>query len=1338
MDSRFIWSCLFSLVVLVVSVPRLAVALEPPNHVDGYDPADTQGPMVEPGQPLVTPPPIRDASTPRSAPVETPSPTPSPSPTNSTTVANTMEANATVATTKPNSTMTASSMTATSVTRRLTPSLTVPNATGTVSKTSRSTASGTPSADTPLSGIPASTDKSTVAPTAPIQQGTTNENNTGPVDLYSTPPLWTWWDSTTKAATGTRTPTARATILTTRLRTTHRQTTPYPRKTTSFPWTTSQVSPQTTRPTTVVTQPKATTTQALPNKNRTSGTVSTTTTMAMPTTPTTIPWHWPFPTTTQTTTLVTTASQVSTGQSTEPGNTPSKEHPVRTPTLYPITTLAPPVANASYKLPTYLQLRLSTTWPRFCKGSANVQESLADFARQVLGQSPYDRVEVPYLNVRDHCREATVNRFKKTLLVEVTPVDFFVTVNGSYYENVTQKVGAELVLDHSMLQEDISYQIISAHVLVINKAATPAPPNDGSSQGAVIGATLTVCALVFGVILSLIGMKVYRVRKSHAGITDRYYFDGKQLQDALSESHQMAGVSPLGRATGGGGHPAPSYREYILASINKGLVLDDEDMTVEVDAVEALPSHTLTSNALAKFYSYREAIAEEFENLPGHQLIASSDIKKRIAVPVTSKPRSPVVQSPERTRVPIPPTSPTSPSIPSKPADLFLDASFIRGYDSSHCSYIGATVSGGDSSTAFWRTVWEQQSRTIVCLCSPYELGKVCPQYWPTKEGGPGTQLYGNILVTLKGGASGEHYFTSTLLIRNVEKSLCRPVTHYWFSNWLDSEIPSSPQALMSMLLQVHNTHQESYGPVVVHCSDGVGRTGLVIATDINMQRLEESHTVDIPHTVSSIRQDRGQAILNIDQYAFIYRTLYEFSKFLSSSGTKETSDTESVVFDNPDDSVSDTGNEDLSSQGTNSSRTSSYLGDLSSSVKRRLALKFPSLGISPPTPLSPISSRISTGEFVVINSPNSTNLDMSVVSGLSGSEKGDRNSSASSHHSPFDQTSFCTQNDVFAISHNDSARLVPKGSGRHFTVGQRPLKRETSVVSARPVSAFCRGSRAMSSIEGSKAYEEWSPPFGNPGQSNLPQSLSSPKTDLRVEELSKSNRERSATCESGRFSDSLASTNPFKFEESHHELCASQPNALVVQHAREPSYPTDMNPFGSSQTVTQLDSPFTSYPPSSSVPSALYDPSENHSHSRQNSNPFPSEPSSSNPDSQYPKEINPFEAPSETGDAFAQSSESGSSLNSAFAFVSYPDTAGNFERQGTYPKGINPFDESGSLQRIPLPSSQRGASNALRLAPVPRKQNKAKSGRTEGQASSDGQNPFDYDWMDSAEESFT
>nr|XP_054756457.1 uncharacterized protein LOC129262373 [Lytechinus pictus] len=1311
MESR-VWICLFCL-TLVSTVPRLVETVDPPNHVDhGHDQMDSQGHMMEPGQPLVTPPP-RVATTRRAATVKTSSPTLSSS--NFTMEANTTVANSTLATTTSNITMAA-----TSVTRRLTRSSTVSNSTGTVSSTIRmSSARALPSAETP-----ASPDKSTV--TVPEHQETTDENSTTPVELHSTHPQWTWWDYTTEAVTGTKTPTTRAATLTTKQQTAQMLTTPYPQSTTNAPQTTSRVPVQTTRPTPVQTQPRATTTYALPITSETLPTTMPTTVRS--TIASTIPWHWPFPATTKATTLMSSTSQVS-RLSTLPGNTPSEEHPVKTPTLYPITTLAPPVANASYKLPTYLQLRLSTTWQRFCPGSDNVQLSLSNFARQVLGQSPYDKVEVPYLNVRDHCREARVNRLKRTLLLVVIPIDFFVTVNSSYYENATRKVGAELIYDHSMVQDDIPYQIISAHMLVINKPVTPAPPSDGSSQGAVIGATLTVCALVFGVILSLVGMKVYRVRKSHASISDRYYFDGKQLQDALSESHQMAGVSPHGRATGGGAHPTPSYREYILASINKGLVMDDEDSAVELDAVEALPSHTLTSSALAKFYSYREAISEEFENLPGHHLIAS-DTKKKMPVPMTSRPRSPVIHSPARTRVPLPPTSPTSPSNPgTKPSDFVLDASFIRGYDSSHCSYIGARVSGTDSSTAFWKTVWEQQSRTIVCLCSPYELGKVCPQYWPTKEGGPGTQLYGNILVTLKGGASGEHYFTSSLLIRNVEKSLCRPVTHYWFSNWLDGEIPGSPQALMSMLLQVHNTHQESYGPVIVHCSDGVGRTGLVIATDINMQRLEENHTIDIPHTVSTIRQDRGQAILNVDQYAFIYKTLYEFSKFLNSPGALETSDTESVVLENPDDSVSDTCNEDLSSQGTDSSRASSFLGDLSSSVKRRLALKFPSLGISLPRQLTPTSSRISTGEFVVINSPNSTNLDMSVVSGLSESDKGDRNSSVSSHHSPFDQTSFCTQNDVFAISHNDSTRLVPKGSGRHFTVGQRPLKKESSIATPRPVSAFCRGSRALSTSEGSKVYEDWNPQFGQSGQSNLPQSLSSPKPDLRVAELSKGNRKRSATCESGSFSESLASTNPFKFEESPHELSS--------HHIRQTSYPADMNPFGSSQILTQSDSPFVSCPSSVSIPSTThYDTSESHSNSHLTTNPFPSDASSSNPDSQYPKDNNPFESPSESEDAFFHSAESGSSGNRAFVFTSQPDTLGHFEQQGTYPKGMNPFDESGSLQ---LPCSQRGSANVLRLSPVPSKPNKSNHGvTTQPTAASRGQNPFDDDWMDSAEESFT
>ena len=69
-------------------------------------------------------------------------------------------------------------------------------------------------------------------------------------------------------------------------------------------------------------------------------------------------------------------------------------------------------------------------------------------------------------------------------------------------------------------------------------------------------------------------MKLYR--KSRSVGMDRYYFDGKQLQDMLSESHQMGGVSPPGL-------PSPTYREYFMESINRGYVIDEEDVFIEDD-----------------------------------------------------------------------------------------------------------------------------------------------------------------------------------------------------------------------------------------------------------------------------------------------------------------------------------------------------------------------------------------------------------------------------------------------------------------------------------------------------------------------------------------------------------------------------------------------------------------------------------------------------------------------------------------------------------------------------------------------------------------------------------
>ena len=98
--------------------------------------------------------------------------------------------------------------------------------------------------------------------------------------------------------------------------------------------------------------------------------------------------------------------------------------------------------------------------------------------------------------------------------------------------------------------------------------------------------------------------------------------------------------------------------------------------------------------------------------------------------------------------------------------------------------------------------------------------------------------------------------------------------------NWPDQGIPESATGLLQVLKAAGELFQEALrqnrgvGPVIVHDSAGVGRTGVIIATDISLRRLAEIGNVDVPATVSHIRLQRAGAVQNTEQYQFIYEAI--------------------------------------------------------------------------------------------------------------------------------------------------------------------------------------------------------------------------------------------------------------------------------------------------------------------------------------------------------------------------------------------------------------------------------------------------------------------------------
>ncbi|XP_038072800.1 uncharacterized protein LOC119741166 [Patiria miniata] len=546
-----------------------------------------------------------------------------------------------------------------------------------------------------------------------------------------------------------------------------------------------------------------------------------------------------------------------------PTNRPTARVTGSTPTSFPKTPIPYPSVA--------IQLVLQETWKDFCPGIKQFLSSIAEYSKMALSlsHSPY----IALLNDTKSCFEAETN-LQDTPFNEIrVQVDICIqTKEGSCDTNLTESVGVAMQSNQEELQRYLIPTVLSVRVYKPLQG-TPGPRPTKSATGVAVG-------LSFGFLImaSVISIGAFKINKSRLAkrraLNNRYYFDGKELHDTFSESHQLSPVHHTAAFT----MPATiTITHRLVPAINKGLIMDDEEDVVAVK----YPSHVLSMHGLSQFYSYLEAITEEFETLLDFQKDLSkphSPSKTSSLSPIKTSTLSPgLFHPPPRTRVPLEKSS-------SDNQHGFLNASFVKGYGNTTYSYIATTNPWGTNLNDFWEMIWEQQSRTIVCLCSPEEMGVVCPWYWPRDEGIQNAQLYGDILVMRQGCVLTENYSMSTLLIKNIQKNLCRPINHFWFTQWpvVCNQVPSSPTLLLSFLLQVRQTVQDSYGPIVAHCSDGCGRTGTLLAIDSGMRSMEDLCTVDVPSIVCSIRHDRGAAVLQKEHYVFIYKTLFEYSVMLT------------------------------------------------------------------------------------------------------------------------------------------------------------------------------------------------------------------------------------------------------------------------------------------------------------------------------------------------------------------------------------------------------------------------------------------------------------------------
>lgn len=187
----------------------------------------------------------------------------------------------------------------------------------------------------------------------------------------------------------------------------------------------------------------------------------------------------------------------------------------------------------------------------------------------------------------------------------------------------------------------------------------------------------------------------------------------------------------------------------------------------------------------------------------------------------------------------------------------------------------------------FWEMVWEQRTRGVVMLNRVIEKGSVkCAQYWPQREEKDAVFEDTNFKLTLVSEDIKSYYTVRQLELENLSTQETREILHFHYTTWPDFGVPESPASFLNFLFKVRESGclNSDQGPVVVHCSAGIGRSGTFCLVDtclLLMSIRKDPSSVRIRDVLLEMRRHRMGLIQTADQLRFSYLAVIEGAKYI-------------------------------------------------------------------------------------------------------------------------------------------------------------------------------------------------------------------------------------------------------------------------------------------------------------------------------------------------------------------------------------------------------------------------------------------------------------------------
>lgn len=288
----------------------------------------------------------------------------------------------------------------------------------------------------------------------------------------------------------------------------------------------------------------------------------------------------------------------------------------------------------------------------------------------------------------------------------------------------------------------------------------------------------------------------------------------------------------------------------------------------------------------------------------------------------------------------------------------YINANYVNMEIPPTCTINRYIATQGPLSTTvndFWRMVQQESSHLVVMLTTVMERGRPkCHQYWPSADEEPLQLSEGFSIKCLseKPDETGSFVFRDLVMTDEKTKET-RVIQHMQYLAWPDHGVPADPDLFLQFtekvraarnttLLQeieaslknvklrtmddnggldmserrvIHTDSDESPNdmpsstsvhqyisaanpPIIVHCSAGIGRTGVLILMDTALALMETKEPIYPLDIVQAMRDQRACMVQNVSQYRFVCECICAaYKKMVTQEASEPRMKTPSVVM---------------------------------------------------------------------------------------------------------------------------------------------------------------------------------------------------------------------------------------------------------------------------------------------------------------------------------------------------------------------------------------------------------------------------------------------------------